>query len=460
MVIEDTFNTLNFARKIKLVKTNAQKNVGNQLIHIDKFDSVIQNLKEQINIVKNEIKQQEQENNLIYNEEKKEIEDIVNYDNNEDKFNVILQGYINKISSHFMKEININKKINEIELKISNIKNENYFNGLNNKINKNDVKNEANELNDLQLTISSLYNKRYELTRKRRDIQVLISQETKKDNINKTNNFCIGPYLMYVYKYYITLINQLQFKNRKFKIDNDIIRKDNQIQILNNQIKLRDNILKDIKQKNGNNNISYNLKQLISIEELNLDPCVDINSIERNNNLEEFANNIISANNNQTMKRNISMPFLKSQANILRANKNKPKNNNNIALPIIMQKNNYFYKSKNSINDNSSSTLVKQRIPSGYLLRNHNSVLNNIKTNSMGQYKKYYNIYHISNNYHVGNFKAGNSEYNRHKIHNFKNKNNNSSLDFESDYNNKVKTLLKKNYIFRFNNSPYSLDNI
>ena len=65
MVIEDTYNTLNFSKKIKLVKTNAQKNEGNQFIRINKFDSIIQNLKNQILIVKNEIKQQEQENNSI-----------------------------------------------------------------------------------------------------------------------------------------------------------------------------------------------------------------------------------------------------------------------------------------------------------------------------------------------------------------------------------------------------------
>ena len=463
MVIDDTFNTLNFAKRIKLVKTNAQKNIGNEVLHIDKFDSIIQNLKDQISIVKNEIKQQEQEDSIIYNnEEKNENEDIVNYENNEEKWNEILQEYINKITNHFQKEININKKINEVELKISNIKNENYFNELNNNVNKNNIKKQANELNDLQLTITSLYNKKYELTRKRRDIQVLISQETKKD-INKSNTTGIGPYLMYVYKYYINLINQLQYTNRKYKIDNDLTRKDNQIQTLFTQIKLRDNVLKDIKQKTGNNNISYNKKRIIDIEELIEDPCVDINSIERNNNLEEFANSIITANNKQSMKRNISMPILRNQANILNSYNSRPEKNNNNAnnnsLPIIIQKINNYNKSNNNNTINSSS-LVKKRIPSGYLLRNQNSRLNNLK--SIGQYKKYYNLYHISNNYHVGNFNAGNPAYNKQKYfnNNFKNGNNYSSLDFESDYNSKVKTLLKKNYIFRFKNSPYSLDNI
>ena len=59
-----------------------------------------------------------------------------------------------------------------------------------------------------------------------------------------------------------------------YKIDNDIERKDNQIQNLNEQILLRDNCLKEIKQKLGNN-VSYNIKRIKYIEELNMEPCVD-----------------------------------------------------------------------------------------------------------------------------------------------------------------------------------------
>ena len=465
MVIDDTYNTLNFAKKIKLVKTNAQKNSGNQIFRIDKFDSVIQDLKNQISMVKNELKQQEQETSILYNEEQNENEDIVNY-NSEDRFNEVFQENIKIISEHFQKEIEINKKINEIDIKISNIKNENYFNELNNNISKHDIESKVKKLNDYQIEISNLYNKRQELIRKRANIQLLINRETKKDKNNMDNNNGIGNYLMYVYNYYINLINQLQYKNRKNKIDNDIARKDNQIQNLNAQIQLRDDYLRDIKIKNGNNNITYNLKSIIDIEELNLDPCIDVNLIERNNNLEQFANNIISGSTKQTMKRNISMPFLRNQVQILKKSNNNKSYNNmnnkiNNSLPII-QKSSYFDKSKklNTINNDSSSSIVKKRIPSGYLLRNQRRKLNNLKANLFGQYKKYYNLYHISNNYHVGNFNAGNPGY--VKLNNFKKKVNyrNNSLDFESDYNNKVRTLLKKNYIFRYNNSPYSLDNI
>ena len=94
---------------------------------------------------------------------------------------------------------------------------------------------------------------------------------------------------MYVYKYNLNLINQLQSNNRKIKIENDILRKDNQIKTLNAQIKLRDDFLKDIKQKSGNKNIVFYLKKLVDIKELNLDPCNDINEIKRQNNLKIFC---------------------------------------------------------------------------------------------------------------------------------------------------------------------------
>ena len=464
MVIDDTFNTLNFAKKIKLVKINAQKNIGNQAIRIDKFDSVIQDLKNQINMVKNEIKQQEMDSSIVNNEEKNEYEDVVNYDSGE-KWSEMLQECINKINEHFQKEIDINKQINELELKISNINNENYFNELNNNNNLNNIKNNIKKLNDYQVKITSLYGKRHELIRKRVNIQLLINNETRKDKNNNDNNG-IGSYLMYVYNYYINLINQLQYKSRKYKIDNDIERKDNQIQNLNEQIQLRDDCLKEIKQKLGNN-VSYNIKRLIDIEELNMDPCVDIKALESNNSLEQFVNSAISPNNKKIMKRNISMPFLRNQNNSLKDGKTKFSNNNinnkiNNSLPRIKQ-NSYFNKSNkvNTIGNDSSSSIVKKRIPSGYLLRNQRSKFSNVKSNLFNQYKKYYNLYHISNNYHVGNFNAGNPSFNKLKNSPKKLNNKNiSSLDFESDYTNKVKTLLKKNYIFRFNNSPYSLDNI
>ena len=60
---------------------------------------------------------------FINNEEQNENEDIVNYDN-EVKFNEVQQENIKKISQLFHKEIDINTKIKDIDVKISNIKNE------------------------------------------------------------------------------------------------------------------------------------------------------------------------------------------------------------------------------------------------------------------------------------------------------------------------------------------------
>jgi hypothetical protein len=102
-----------------------------------------------------------------------------------------------------------------------------------------------------------------------------------------------------------------------------------------------------------------------------------------------------------------------------------------------------------------------KRIPSGYLLRD-NKRINNLKSNLIGEYKKYYNIYHVSNNYHMENFNVGNPFYKRNKNLSFgvKASSQSSTLNFENDYAKKVKTILNKNIISRYKNSPYSLDNI
>ena len=113
---------------------------------------------------------------------------------------------------------------------------------------------------------------------------------------------------------------------------------------------------------------------------------------------------------------------------------------------------------KNIKNDTS---IFKTRIPSGFILKNIGRG-NNIRNKFNGNYQKYYNIYHVSNNYHVGNFSASNPNYlkNKNNGNKYANKFKIISNRFESDYENKVKTILNKNFIFRYNNSPYSLENI
>jgi len=451
LVIDDTYNTLNFAKKIKQLKINVQKNIGNKVIHIDKFDSVIESLKAQIINVKNELNNQE-DNNGIYSED--QIDVNISNEDSEKRWSDILQRYTQEISDHFKKEIDICKKINDIELKIMNINKQN-----NNKLNQNDIHNNASKLNDYQIEVTSLYGKRFELIKQRRNIQILINKETKKDT-NNPDVMNIGKYLMYVYKYYINLINQLQAKNRRNKIENDIQRKDNQIKTLNEQIKLRDDLLNDIRQKS---NIPNNFKKMVDLKELNIDPCNDIYSLRRENNINKFVNSVVDDGNIlQMMKRNISMPILRNKPNVLRGSNSKVNNNNSIIadspLPLI-QKNNYFNNPKSNTNKLSS---FGKRIPSGYLLRD-NKRINNLKTNLIGEYRKYYNIYHVSNNYHMENFNVGNPYYKRNKNASFGVKTrsqSSSTLNFENDYAKKVKTILNKNIISRYRNSPYSLDNI
>ena len=226
-VIEETFNTLNFAKKIKKVKTNAQKNVETEDFRINKFDSIIDSLKDQISNVKKEISFNDKMNNSMINSFEKKNESLD--EGSETEGNEILQKFIGEIKEHFNKEIELNKQINDVEFNITTINKQNYFNQVNNKMNKNNVKKEVNKLNDYQLTINSLYTKRHQLIQLRKNIQAMITRESSKDSY-------LGKYLMYVYKYYINLINQLQSKNRQNKLETDRIRKDDQISNLSHQI--------------------------------------------------------------------------------------------------------------------------------------------------------------------------------------------------------------------------------
>ena len=151
------------------------------------------------------------------------------------------------------------------------------------------------------------------------------------------------------------------------------------------------------------------------------------------------------------------MPKLTNDGPLLRSIQNIKYKNNNQIFPHISKNNSNPKNSNNSKNDTS---IFQKRIPSGFILRNLGKG-NNIRNKYNGQYQKYYNIYHVSNNYHVGNFRAANPNYLKNK--NFGKRNDKlSSISnrFESDYENKVRTILNKNVIFRYNNSPYSLENI
>ena len=446
LAIEETFNTLNFAKKIQQVKTNAQRNVETQPVHIDKFDSIITSLKDQIINVKKEINKNEICNNSrisIYGKKKEEIEE-----EDEAKGTEYLQKLIEAIKSHFNKEIELCKEINNIEFNISTINKQNYFNQVNNKTNKNTIKKEVSKLNDYQLSINSLYSKRHQLIQKRKNIQAMITKESKKD-IN------LGKYLMYVYRYYINLINQLQNKNRQNKLEVDTIRKNEQISNLNKQIKIRDVFLQDMMEKIGKPNNSFNLGRIKPLEEISLDPCLDTHTIKRQDSLNNFMSNI-ALFSEKKMSRNISMPSLKNRSNNFRKIY-KINNTNNKLLPRL--KRCLFL---NSFKKKNDSSIFKKRIPSGFILKNRGGG-NNFRYNLWDQYQKYYNIYHVSNNYHVGNFKAGNPDYLKNKNKNMHNKEIQSrhiSKDFPSYYEKKVKTILNKNYISRYNNSPYSLENI
>ena len=155
----------------------------------------------------------------------------------------------------------------------------------------------------------------------------MISKETKKDNN-------LGKYLMYVYKYYINLINQLQSKNRQNKIDVDIVRKNDQISNLSRQIKIRDEFLQDMTDKVGSHNVSFNLRRLINLEELTLDPCLNMSMIKREESIKKFANDVIMSSGKK-LSRNVSMPLLKKAPPSFRNFAKDKASENNKILPKI-----------------------------------------------------------------------------------------------------------------------------
>ena len=183
---------------------------------------------------------------------------------------------------------------------------------------------------------------------------------------------------------------------------------------------------------------------------------MDISYIKREKNINQFIHNVASSE--RRFPRNFSMPKLIRGESFSKDNIKINIMNNNQLLPHIQKNNSNPKNMKNIKNDTS---IFKTRIPSGFILKNIGRG-NNIRNKFNGNYQKYYNIYHVSNNYHVGNFSASNPNYlkNKNNGNKYANKFKIISNRFESDYENKVKTILNKNFIFRYNNSPYSLENI
>ena len=450
LTIDDTMSTLNFTKKARQVKTYVQKNMGNIGIHIKKFDSIITRLKSQIELVKNEIKLNDEENSAIQNEEQNKSKTIISsLDDNSREWNEMMKKYFNEINEHFSREIEVNKKINEIDSKIIEVNN-------NKNINKNNISNKMSKLNDYQVSLNELYKTRFELIKDRKDIQNLISTEMKKNENN-------GKYLMYVYKFHINYINQLQSINRKNKIVDNMLKKDNQIKELNSQIKLRDNLLKCIKQKIGKKNSEQNSKMISNLEELNLDPCVEKMTIKNEPYLNQFCNDIITTFNKKFFPKTggKKIRIKKIKQNSISTSRTKDKNQLSNSLPEIRDYQKYGdYMQK----ANTKSSSARIRIPSGYMMRDNartNSRLSGLRTKFLAPFKKFYNIYHISHNYHPNKFNAGNYEYNKvNKVDNgSESRNNFSTIKFENIYANKVKTIINKNFLKRYKNSPYSLDN-
>ena len=482
---EQTMYTIKFCNNVKNLKLEPKKNTEMKIIHIKKYENIINNLKQQIVDIKNEIINKETEE-VNFSENTKSISDI---NSNISEIN----NDINTIINHFEEEIELIKNINDIE-KQNSINNLNmFFNNIqNSNINNKKISSNNEKLNELYL-------KQYTCFNNRKKIQNLINKHMKEDNQNNyvTNN---GKNLMNIYKYYINYIQNLLHDKRNYIYKNELKKKNEEINILANQIKLRDNYIlnaeNEIKKNKGNINIS-NFEQYTNLEEILNDPCtnnnINSNYINYYNSIKNFkkSNSTINVkkinvidnknninNNSFNLENNnfINRSFFSINNNSNRGHNKKQsslfshRSYNPELLPLINKQTNlseiknkeslkfineYKNKKYSLINSKSYNNLNKNK------LKNNNSLFNIIPPNS---YRKLFKIQKKNTEKekfqkYLNSSLCNNNVLN--KVNSTLNRNNSQKIKklfrIEKNYENKVKTILNRNILGRYRNSPYIL---
>ena len=290
---DETMFTLQYAHKAKGVKVTLKKNVLEpEIPRINKFDEYIQNLKDEIEIINEQIGEREKvnmnnisnidldqtnSNNVSFNNNNLTI----NKTNNENNGNFIHNDKYDKIQkeivNHFQNEINLKKKIIEKENLIEDLKNElseqeyelPHAAKVNQHYLKSKIETKRSDITEKTKKMSKGYIKQNELTNKRKELQATISKLIKADPSNtQVKN------LYNIYKYYLNLVNNMNVEQRKVATMNELKRKEKQITILTEQLDLRDLYIKNAYQELQMNNIDFKYKnpKIISSDEIDLSP--------------------------------------------------------------------------------------------------------------------------------------------------------------------------------------------
>lgn len=271
--LEDTLNTLKYANRAKNIKTNIKRNVLDVDFHINKYDEVISNLKNELESLRHSLAVKTHNSHLT----SKSSSDI---DHKNPLFKI--DKFSKEIANHFQEEIRVRKDILETEKKIDNLTldlKEREFE-LYKQINLNanskerasnlkqkELKSSINKINDqIEICKQNLNQKNVqwsELQSKREEIQ---------SSINKFSKEPLGASLNLTYQYYIVLLDNMALDHKKNLNLLNLKQKEVKLNKLIDQIKLRDVFIDNAKTELSKKGVKLNNKEEIkSIENLNID---------------------------------------------------------------------------------------------------------------------------------------------------------------------------------------------
>ena len=496
---DETMFTLQFASRARNIKSNMKKNIEIKDKGINKYEEFIKDIKEEIHEVKNDIIKQDKliENknknldvsNLETNNDEKEDKDDKeinedkeqNINDNENKENKEIEEenkyekIYKDMMEHFQLEIKLKKKIIEKENNIEELKNdmaEKEYEILHtNKVNlaplQKQLKEKQEEIEDKSNKIIKGYIKQSELMNKRKEFQKVISFLS-----NNTPNTPEFYKIYHNYKYNINLLDKMTIEHKRNIQNHELKRKDRKIEGLMEQMLLRDKFIIGACEKFEQKKIDFNYKNPDFIK------SKDLKNLSFYPKTFKVPSTKKIFKDSYLKKKSISSNDQINDSEIKMNNK-EINSENKIILKQIDLKNNRNYKLSNRLSEaQNHSLLIKKRIKNDLFSDlsikkselNINSMINDLqhkrkisqvkkplnalklKSKSIGKIKnlinKGYQSEKIIDNKKI---KLGNEEMND------SNNNQNKSIyeNLETVIQKKIKTIIRKNYIIRYKNSPY-----
>ena len=429
---DDTYNTLKYANRAKNIKTFVTRNVLNAQYHISNYVNIINNLKEEVSQLRQQLQMRDGGNNNNYNisnnntiqnyhrsyydnENKTQIEDsFINNNNTINTYNVMSDGEFNNIVKEMKKACE-----NQITVKQKMISIQNEINKLND--------NTSNKYNNLQKTLE-LNQKRY---------KELGEQIEKIYNTNSAKNECTE-----IQKDYLTLL----IKNSSYKIQILENKYYNMLNLSNNNNNIKDEYIKELEKQ-----IRYR-DEIISDNQIEI---IDDNQIK---NLDKLKQEYSSKNNiNLTGGFKRTLPPISGHTsfnNELTKNISNISNISNINNKSNFNVNNNFRNKGIIVNNSNNNHLESMR-------SKFSTKQNNNNNNKLGNFKikdnnSQYRIMRTKNNSRINSPKGKDDKkynYDKYKYDPSLNKN----RIYSSKKNNK-KDLFNFRALYKRSNS-FSLDN-